>query len=270
MNLSNINLSTFDAIQKEVLSLESTITSRERCIEKQLQREFRSSRNDWTETYRKWDEWEDVEELEANIFTAKRKIDKIKKRRDKSKSNCHPGYCCSSKNRSKERRVAQMSTKERLKKMISFRKDVGNKCFKNEEFAQALLWYRKSLLYFEYSFPENKKEEMVLQKERLLCLLNIAACCLHVKDFRQCVEVCSEALEISKGNSVKALFRRAQAYRNIHKIENALRDLKQAKNLDKSSIHAEALRREENNLKEQIRVNEEIEKGFARRIMKSL
>ena len=97
-----------------------------------------------------------------------------------------------------ERKVARMSLRERLKHMKTFRQGQGNRCFKKQDFKVALMWYEKSLMYYEYCFPSNDWEIEAIDEERKLCLVNSAACHLELKEYRQCIECCTEALEVAQ------------------------------------------------------------------------
>jgi tetratricopeptide (TPR) repeat protein len=122
-----------------------------------------------------------------------------------------------------------MSLSERLKKMEAFRQVHGNRCFKKGDFVSALKWYEKSLLYYEYCLPTKKQEREAADKERELSLTNSAACHLGLKNYRQCVDCCTEALEVANGESIKALYRRAKAYRFMCDFGRAMSDLEKAK-----------------------------------------
>lgn len=85
------------------------------------------------------------------------------------------------------------------------------------------------LIYFEYSFPATSDEEQQLACLRQTCLLNLAACKLKVGDAMEAESFCRQALEQDPSN-VKALFRLAQALREVDKFgeaSTALEKLKQ-------------------------------------------
>ena len=159
-------------------------------------------------------------------------------------------FCCSSQNRDAEVKVIKMTTWERLKHMQLFRCDHGNVEYKKGDFLEASKWYDKSLIYYEYCFMASGEEKDKVENERMLCLLNMAACNLALHKFEECIENCSEVLDImSNGPNndhkrVKALFRRAQAYRITFRFQQAQVDLEQAKSImskSNDSIHSKAL-----------------------------
>jgi len=209
----------------------------------------------WTNSYRKWDEWEDEEELENRIETTRERLTKLSSSRDSKRTSTGRSngcampaqqLCCpSSQSRSAERAVAKMSIKERLKCMKAFRQEHGNRCFEKRDFVAAIKWYEKSLLYYEYCLPSSDQEREAVDQERLKCCLNSAACHLELKHYRQCIECCTEALEVANGKSVKALYRRAKAYRCSCEFDKALLDLEKAMVLGKNSTSFQSVLNEE-------------------------
>jgi len=198
----------------------------------------------WISTYEKWDKWEDTEEIETQLSTARQNLTDLKANPDTQRPSVVP--CCrGSHNRRAERYVARMTTQNRLHHMISFR-NKGNTYFKKGDYSSALQWYDKSLIYYEYCFPINEEEKKSIDRERRCCLLNCAACYLHQKQYNKCIEHCNDALDLSAGVNVKALFRRAQAHRCVDDFDAAEADLKEAKRLDCSlkGVHAKAMDKE--------------------------
>lgn len=238
---------------------------------------------DWTRIYKTcWDKVEDDSPIstpgansKSSTVTANNTATEEFKVPSKDHDCNEPGCSmCSSKNRDAERRVAKMTTKERLKEMIHFRKDKGNVEFDRKCFSHALMWYEKSLVYYEYCFPENDVEEQILNDERKKCLLNAAACMLQLKLYKQCLEYCTEALELTNGccsSTVKALFRRAKAHQYRHDYDDASKDLMKAKEIDKS-LNGEHLRELDAELH---RIQGEVDKenlefgSFAQRMMRN-
>ncbi len=266
--------------------------------------------NTWVDSYQKWNEWQKEEELQCRIEDTQSKLDQLQvrvassppinintrtSREDDVHVHVQPSsmhttssataaagtanmMCCSSsQNRSGERTVAKkMNNEERLKCMISFRTNQGNRCYTiKKDYVSALKWYEKSLLYYEYcDFTTITEEEdmdtgtttttrmnvnvddiqVSFNQERILCLVNCAACHLELKQYKSCIESCTEALGVveavrsstmctknsiidknDKTNNIihmmhiKALVRRAKAYRCLSQFDNAAYDLKMAK-----------------------------------------
>ena len=110
------------------------------------------------------------------------------------------------------------------------------------------------LVYFEYAFPDTPEDEATLLGLRRHALLNLAACKLRTKQYDDCINfatqvrgcaclqglkckrlaslstsrgTCPQALNIDS-ECVKALYRRAQAYRHRDAFEEALADITSA------------------------------------------
>jgi tetratricopeptide (TPR) repeat protein len=97
-------------------------------------------------------------------------------------------------------------------------KEEGNALYKDGKFHEAIVVYTRAL-----SLATTDEEKVDL-------LNNRAACRFQDRDFRQCVNDCSECLAIQPDN-VKALLRRGQSYENIEKIELAMADMKRLQEL---------------------------------------
>ena len=179
----------------------------------------------WTDSYKQWEAWEDEDELQDRIKITQKELSKLSSRMELPTA---AKGCCRS---NAEIAVARMSLPERLNKMKGFREAQGNRCFQKGDYESALRWYEKSLLFYEYCLPATKEEQRAVDKERELCLSNSAACHLGLKNYWKCVDCCNEALVVSKGSSVKALYRRAKAFRFMCNFDEATDDLELAKGI---------------------------------------
>jgi len=203
-----------------------------------------NSNANWSDSYKQWKEWEDEseDELQGRIERTRQRLSKLSSKSKDSKEGGNSRrrqICCpGSQFRDSERIVARMSLSERLKKMEAFCQVHGNRCFKKGDFVSALKWYEKSLLYYEYCLPTKKQEREAADKERELSLTNSAACHLGLTNYRQCIDCCTEALEVANGESIKALYRRAKAYRFMCDFERAMSDLEKAKRITGSDNKA--------------------------------
>ena len=242
MNIDHIHKARSEAVEEQLQSLQTSIQNLTSRLVKRKEVDKSNSTSqcnslDWTNVYKKWDEFEDIEEIKMEIQKSKQKFGKLKKNYDmtqRKKDKNKTSFCCSSSNRNDERRVVMMTTKERLEYMQSFRCDHGNVEYEKGCFASARKWYDKALIYYEYCFMSSGTEAKQVEHERLLCLLNMAACDIAMKNYNDCIETCCEALEVAKDKNhetVKALFRRAKAYRLTHNFQNARDDLDQAKDI---------------------------------------
>jgi len=133
----------------------------------------------------------------------------------------------------KAKEVWDLSKAEKVKEADKKRED-GNKLFKEQKYVRAVKRYHNSLKFIEYidDFPD--EEKAAAKKIKLSCYLNTSACNLKLKEYKSCQESCKKALEIN-GSSVKALFRRAQAYSGTNDHDLALNDLKKALEFEPSN-----------------------------------
>ncbi|KAL7540532.1 hypothetical protein ACHAXR_012233 [Thalassiosira sp. AJA248-18] len=257
-----------EALQDKILDLQQNLA-------KATQNDT-SEEVSWADSYKKWDCYEDTDELEAEIDAAKKALskldDKIKNHnhKDTNKPCNHSHRCSCSGNKSAERKVVAMKTSERLDQMTVFKKE-GNALFAQKNFKDSIALYEKALIYFEYCFDGTDEERKLADTLRLQCLLNASACFLHLKIYAKCVEYCNEALEIDADNvdsrHVKALYRRSVAHRAMDDVDAARADLRTALKVDpnnstlKKELVAIKITMEKQNAKEKARFQQAFSKG---------
>ncbi|TPX56158.1 hypothetical protein PhCBS80983_g04746 [Powellomyces hirtus] len=129
-------------------------------------------------------------------------------------------------------------------------KTTGNTHFKNKDYASALSSYQEALAVC----PEDSSAE------RAVFYANIAACYIHMEDYKKAVENCSEALKCTPNYS-KALLRRASANSRIgswSSLTDSLADYKKILELEPGNKEALAATR---TLPGRIEVQQEKEKN---------
>ena len=142
---------------------------------------------------------------------------------------------------SDEQRLFDMDPTKLIAACVRF-KNVGNLLFREGQYERARERYRKALVYYEYCFPEDEALQARLDDVRYLCLLNMAACQVKLKQLREALSALHQALELRHG-SAKALYRRAVVWRHLDEFSAAARDLVAAAKAAPSSpdIRREAL-----------------------------
>ena len=101
-----------------------------------------------------------------------------------------------------------------------------------------------------------------------LFLINSAAACfLHLNMYSRCIEYCNDALEIDH-HSIKALFRRARAFRLQDKFNEAEIDLVTLQGIADEEAVAEQVEKELDLLKDCQQKYDAVSKQFARRAMR--
>ncbi|CAM9365221.1 unnamed protein product [Chrysoparadoxa australica] len=102
-------------------------------------------------------------------------------------------------------------------------KEEGNASYVSGSYEDALSFYSLALEY--------APEDGTCNEDRAVYYCNRAACSLHLKEYEEVVNDCSQALELKEGY-MKALTRRAQAYEALEKYDLALEDMKEVSKLD--------------------------------------
>ncbi|CAG0883674.1 unnamed protein product [Darwinula stevensoni] len=116
-----------------------------------------------------------------------------------------------------------------VKKAVEGIKKAGNSFFQKKDYLKADEKYKKALRYidkFEENIPLGRKASP-LSDDRISCLLNHGACCLHIQKYNLVIAACSEVLQLEPGNT-KALYRRAKAFHAIQEYEKSIVDLQKA------------------------------------------
>ncbi|RKP16947.1 TPR-like protein [Rozella allomycis CSF55] len=117
-------------------------------------------------------------------------------------------------------------------KFATDRKLLGNEKFKAQKYESALNFYEKGLKFVESTWGvEDENEKKQFESLKLSILLNIAACCLKVKDFIKVKTACKKALEIDSKN-VKAMFRLGSALAALNEFDESFETLEKARELD--------------------------------------
>lgn len=142
---------------------------------------------------------------------------------------------------SDEQRIFDMSAERQMSACVRF-KNVGNMLFREGQYERAREKYRKAIVYYEYAFPEEEALQEKMDNVRFLCLLNMAACQLKLRQLREALSSLNQALH-ARPNSAKALYRRAQVWRHLDEFQAAGQDLLAAHKLAPTSpdIKREAL-----------------------------
>eukprot|EP00475_Leptophrys_vorax_P012394 TRINITY_DN18830_c0_g1_i1.p2 TRINITY_DN18830_c0_g1~~TRINITY_DN18830_c0_g1_i1.p2 ORF type:complete len:383 (-),score=94.25 TRINITY_DN18830_c0_g1_i1:1868-3016(-) len=105
------------------------------------------------------------------------------------------------------------------------RKEQGNTYFSRSMYHRAIVRWEQALEFVQYETTWPVEEIKVKYQElRVACHNNIANVYQGLKDYKQVVEHCNEALEIDPAN-VKALLRRCKAYVALQYADEVLGDV---------------------------------------------
>lgn len=103
----------------------------------------------------------------------------------------------------------------------------GNALYEEGMLPKAAEQYQLTLSYYEYCFPETTEEQNHLDELRHACLCNASLCYYRVGEMRKAIACATQVLD-KNPLYVKALYRRARAYRELDEYSNALEDLNAA------------------------------------------
>ena len=135
---------------------------------------------------------------------------------------------------SAEQRIYDLSPTENLACCALYKRQ-GNLYYREGQYSRAVDRYSRALVYYEYCFPSTENGLAALEKVRLTCLLNTAACDLKMSRWTDAVSHSSQALGIDRSN-VKALYRRAVAQRHLGEFDAASADIGAAIALDPADL----------------------------------
>jgi FK506-binding protein 4/5 len=136
----------------------------------------------------------------------------------------------------KEKESWDMNAQEKLDAALK-RKDQGNDLFKDNKIKRAMNKYKKAVSLLDAEYGMNDDDKIKAKQVKLPLYLNLAACKLQTKEWKEVCENCKKALEIDS-HSVKALLRRGKAYNELDEWELARKDLEAVLELDPSNADA--------------------------------
>eukprot|EP01120_Amphizonella_sp_Union-15-10_P010974 TRINITY_DN4554_c0_g4_i1.p1 TRINITY_DN4554_c0_g4~~TRINITY_DN4554_c0_g4_i1.p1 ORF type:complete len:804 (+),score=233.03 TRINITY_DN4554_c0_g4_i1:103-2412(+) len=163
------------------------------------------------------------QEIAPRLFE---KLKDLEQEKDKAKAEAAQETPSSS----SSKRDKPMTKKEKLE-LATARKTHGNTLFSSLDYASAVTRYTQALGYLSDVFDLSPDEKLLVNKEKLSCYLNLAACFLKLNSMKKVIENCKSALEIEPEN-VKALFRKATAEFEIQLYDDAKNDLVKAVKVD--------------------------------------
>lgn len=188
---------------------------------------------EWTKSYEMWSKWEDLDNLVEKKKNVEQRLESLLSKGD-SMGHYH--------DHSEENKIFHKSENEK-RKICEFHREKGNFLFQEGLLPKAAEQYQIALSYYEYCFPEDENSEKELNELRHACLCNISLCYYKLEFHRKAVE--SATLVINENPvHVKALYRRAQAYRALDEYGPAERDIRRACDLAGDGVCARGVVRE--------------------------
>jgi FK506-binding protein 4/5 len=128
-----------------------------------------------------------------------------------------------------EKQNWEMNTEEKLE-ISHKRREEGNRLYQKQKFERAIKKYQKALDSWKYENDKTDHESQV-NALKLPCHLNIAACFLKLKKYKDVQDHCNKALDIDS-KSIKALYRRGVANSELDNWDQAKMDLSKALEID--------------------------------------
>jgi tetratricopeptide (TPR) repeat protein len=208
---------------------------------------------DWSSTYRKYEDYEDLDEIQTAIQKEHDIQEKLLEQHNPSQ-HYH--------DHSAERKFFELPEKEKMKQCERYRA-LGNGLYKEGLLPKAAHLYKTAISYYEYCFPKDNDEQSALDELRYACLCNISLCFHRMGELRESLEAASKVLR-AKPTHAKALFRRACVYRALDEYDAAQADLTTAL---KTCPEDKALLLEQEALFMQIKGSRTLEREVTSRIL---
>ena len=175
---------------------------------------------DWSKAYEKWDGFNTGEEEGPK---APRGFEEVLKAEAEKAGPDGMGHYH---DHTEERKFFEKPEDEKMRYCEKHRR-CGNYLYSEGMLPKAAEQYQLTLSYYEYCFPETKEKQDHLDELRYACLCNASLCYYRLGEFRKAIAYASQVLS-KNPQYVKALYRRARAYRGLDEYANALQDLKAA------------------------------------------
>eukprot|EP00727_Mastigamoeba_balamuthi_P014181 m51a1_g9386 hypothetical protein (492) ;mRNA; f:229843-231447 len=114
----------------------------------------------------------------------------------------------------------------------------GNELYKAGKLARALRRYKKALEFLDADYKFSDEEKKKSRPGKVPCYLNIAACKMATKEYKDAVDQCTKALEIESQNT-RALVRRGKSYVALDDWDAAERDFAHVLEIDPANADAQ-------------------------------
>eukprot|EP01004_Peranema_trichophorum_P005581 NODE_4436_length_1168_cov_55.278469_g3921_i0.p1 GENE.NODE_4436_length_1168_cov_55.278469_g3921_i0~~NODE_4436_length_1168_cov_55.278469_g3921_i0.p1 ORF type:complete len:337 (+),score=79.87 NODE_4436_length_1168_cov_55.278469_g3921_i0:54-1064(+) len=118
---------------------------------------------------------------------------------------------------------------DQLLNAAEFIRIVGNENFKAQKLVEAVAKYEKAIRYLEFNV--DPEVQTAVSEKKIPCYSNAAMCYLKLKNWKRARYMCDKLLNIDP-NNVKGLFRRATALKELDELEEAEKDVLEARRLD--------------------------------------
>lgn len=205
------NTRSIEEVQKRLSSINEKIREQEK---REKSKKASSTKDvpslDWTNSYKKWEGWADMEDLLVSKEATEAHMESLYDKKD-ALGHLH--------DHSKEREFFSLPEPEKVRKCEQYR-DLGNYLFHEGMFDRAAIQYKTAIGYYEYIFPDDDETQNYIDILRCQCLCNIALCFLRMEEYRKAIEACSTVIESNEDSTrTKALFRRGLAYRGLDDYE---------------------------------------------------
>lgn len=213
---------------------------------------------DWSRAYKRWEAFdlglEESEKEQPKDFEEMLKAEAEKSAGPDGMGHYH--------DHSEERKFFEKPEDEKMRYCEKHRV-YGNVLYDEGMLPKAVEQYQLALSYYEYCFPETEEAQNNLDETRYACLCNASLCHYRLGEMRKAIDCASKVL-IKNPRYVKALFRRAKAYRELDEYENASADINLA---IECNPHNNSLKEELRRLIKQKESAKANEKDMAQRMM---
>ncbi|TPX68541.1 hypothetical protein SpCBS45565_g02976 [Spizellomyces sp. 'palustris'] len=131
----------------------------------------------------------------------------------------------------------RVTAADKIRQSANQHREAGNKYFKDRKYHKAIEEYTAAINIFLN--PPQESDPLLLTLDRLIpsktlvdatLFTNRALAYLRLKEFKQAVEDCSEAVKVD-ASCAKALWRRAEGYRGLRQYAEAIKDVLKVKQM---------------------------------------
>ena len=173
---------------------------------------------DWSQAYKRWEKFgagEENENEQPRDFEEILKAEAEKAAGPDGMGHYHDHT---------EERIFFEKPEDEKMRFCELERMYGNYTYDEGMLPKAVEHYKLALAYYEYCFPETEEKQKQLDELKNACLCNVSLCYYRLGEMRKAISSASQVLN-KNPRYVKALFRRARAYRELDEYDNAFEDI---------------------------------------------
>ena len=190
-------------------------------VNKNLEKSKTNLSNNWTNIYKFCDDYEDIEDLNANLKKEEENLNSMKQYDNDVMGHAH--------DHSEERKIFEKPEEEKVK-LVEHYHNAANLLYSEGNWVSAIQDYQLAIAYYEYCFPKDSAIQIKIDKIKLDSLCQLSSCYSNIGHHKLAVDTLNNCLTIDKTCAV-GYFRRGMAYRYLDEFEKSRNDLIEANKL---------------------------------------